>query len=51
MKEKALLTEIIAKVNGLFDGELTEDDKLVYVNKCSKGNCWSRTHWCSRLLE
>jgi type I restriction enzyme R subunit len=31
-KEKALLTEIIAKVNDLFDGELTEDDKIVYVN-------------------
>ena len=36
-KEKALLTEIIAKVNDLFDGELTEDDKLVYVNNVIKG--------------
>jgi type I restriction enzyme R subunit len=36
-KEKALLTEIIAKVNDLFEGELTEDDKLVYVNNVIKG--------------
>jgi len=28
-KEKALLAEIIAKVNELFEGELTEGDKLV----------------------
>ena len=36
-KEKALLAEIIAKVNDLFDGDLTEDDKLVYVNNVIKG--------------
>jgi type I restriction enzyme R subunit len=36
-KEKALLAEIIEKVNDLFDGELTEDDKLVYVNKVIEG--------------
>jgi len=36
-KEKALLVEIIAKVNDLFEGELTEDDKLVYVNNVIKG--------------
>ena len=30
--EKALLSEIIAKVNDLFEGELSDDDKLVYVN-------------------
>jgi len=36
-KEKALLTEIISKVNDLFDGELTDDDKLVYVNNVIKG--------------
>jgi type I restriction enzyme, R subunit len=36
-KEKALLTEIISKVNDLFDGELTGDDKLVYVNNVIKG--------------
>jgi type I restriction enzyme R subunit len=36
-KEKAFLAEIIAKVNDLFDGELTEDDKLVYVNNVIKG--------------
>jgi type I restriction enzyme R subunit len=36
-KEKALLAEIIARVNDLFEGELTEDDKLVYVNNVLKG--------------
>jgi type I restriction enzyme R subunit len=36
-KEKAMLAEIIAKVNDLFDGELTENDKLVYVNNVIKG--------------
>ncbi len=36
-KEKALLAEIIAKVNELFQGELTDDDRLVYVNNVLKG--------------
>ncbi|HYD70738.1 type I restriction endonuclease subunit R [Azospirillum sp.] len=36
-KAKALLADIIAKVNTLFDGELTDDDKLVYVNNVLKG--------------
>lgn len=36
-KEKAYLTEIISKVNDLFEGELTDDDKLVYVNNVIKG--------------
>jgi type I restriction enzyme R subunit len=36
-KEKALLAEIITKVNDLFEGELTEDDRLVYVNNVIKG--------------
>ncbi len=36
-KEKARLAEIIAKVNDLFEGEVTEDDKLVYVNNVIKG--------------
>jgi type I restriction enzyme R subunit len=36
-KEKALLEEIVAKVNDLFEGELTEDDRLVYVNNVIKG--------------
>ena len=36
-KESALLAEIIAKVNDLFDGELTDDDQLVYVNSVLKG--------------
>jgi type I restriction enzyme R subunit len=35
--EKARLYEIIAKVNELFEGELTDDDKLVYVNNVLKG--------------
>jgi len=36
-KEKARLEEIIAKVNDLFDGDLTDDDQLVYVNNVIKG--------------
>lgn len=40
-KEKVLLAEIITKVNDLFEGELSDDDKLVYVNNVIK----------SKLLE
>lgn len=36
-KEKALMAEIIAKVNDLFEGELTDDDQLIYVNNVIKG--------------
>jgi type I restriction enzyme R subunit len=36
-KEKAYLVEIIQKVNGLFEGDLTDDDQLVYVNGVLKG--------------
>ena len=36
-KEKAWLNEIIEKVNSLFEGELTDQDKLVYVNNVIKG--------------
>jgi type I restriction enzyme, R subunit len=36
-KETVLLGEIIAKVNNLFEGELTNDDKLIYVNNVLKG--------------
>ncbi len=36
-KEKARLAEIIGCVNGLFEGELTDDDQLVYVNNVLKG--------------
>jgi type I restriction enzyme R subunit len=36
-REKAFLREIIEKVNDLFEGELTEQDKLVYVNEVLKG--------------
>lgn len=36
-KEKVLFAEIISKVNDLFDGELTDQDKLVYVNNVIKG--------------
>lgn len=35
-KERALLEEIIATVNDLFEGELSDDDKLVYVNNVIK---------------
>ena len=36
-KEKARLREIIARVNDLFEGDLTDDDQLVYVNHVIKG--------------
>src|SRR2546430_17150544 len=36
-KEKARLEEIIAKVNDLFEGDLADDDQLVYVNNVIKG--------------
>ncbi len=36
-KERALLAEVIQRVNGLFEGDLTEDDQLVYVNGVIKG--------------
>ncbi|WP_200327781.1 hypothetical protein [Thiocystis violacea] len=35
-KERALLGAIIAAVNDLFEGELTAEDKLVYVNEVLK---------------
>jgi type I restriction enzyme R subunit len=36
-KLKARLAEIIEKVNDLFEGDLTDDDKLVYVNNVIMG--------------
>ncbi|SFN61839.1 type I restriction enzyme, R subunit [Formivibrio citricus] len=36
-KQQAYLAEIIEKVNGLFEGELSDDDQLVYVNGVLKG--------------
>ncbi|MBV5295091.1 MAG: type I restriction endonuclease subunit R [Curvibacter lanceolatus] len=36
-KQQAYLNEIIAKVNGLFEGELSDDDQLIYVNGVLKG--------------
>ena len=36
-KKKAFLREIIEKVNELFTGDLTDNDKLVYVNDVIKG--------------
>jgi type I restriction enzyme R subunit len=36
-KEKAHLREIIEKVNELFQGDLSDQDKLVYVNNVIKG--------------
>ncbi len=36
-KEKAYLNEIIARVNDLFQGDLTDNDRLVYVNNVIMG--------------
>ena len=42
-KDKAFLAEIIARVNDLFTGDLTDGDQLVYVNDVIKGRCSSPT--------
>lgn len=36
-KQQAYLVEIIQKVNGLFEEQLSDDDQLVYVNGALKG--------------
>jgi type I restriction enzyme R subunit len=36
-KQRAWLSEIVARVNELFEGGLTDQDKLVYVNDVLKG--------------
>ena len=36
-KERAYLADIIERVNDLVEGELTDDDRLVYVNNVIKG--------------
>lgn len=36
-KQRAFLREIIERVNDLFDGDLSADDQLVYVNHVLKG--------------
>lgn len=36
-KEKALLAEILSRVNDLFQGDLTDDDQLIYVNGVIRG--------------
>jgi len=36
-KQKAYLSTIIAKLNDLFEGDLTDDDRLVYVRDVIKG--------------
>jgi type I restriction enzyme, R subunit len=36
-KDKALLAEILSRVNDLFQGDLTDDDRLIYVNGVIRG--------------
>lgn len=36
-KQKVLLREIIERVNDLFEGELSDDDQLIYVNNVLRG--------------
>lgn len=36
-KEKIRLSEILEKINGLFEGEITENDLVVYVDNVLKG--------------
>jgi len=42
-KDKILLSEIIEKLNELFTGELTDDDKVIYVGKVIKGKMLEST--------
>lgn len=42
-REKASLHEIIERVNELFEGDLTDQDKLVYVNNVIKGKLLEST--------
>jgi len=42
-KDKAFLSAIIEKVNDLFDGDLTAQDKLVYVNNVIMGKLLEST--------
>jgi hypothetical protein len=47
-KEKVLLSEIITRVNDLFEGDLTDDDRLIYVNNVLKGKLrWGTSNVCS----
>ena len=36
-KDKALLAKILSRVNDLFQGDLTDDDRLIYVNGVIRG--------------
>jgi type I restriction enzyme R subunit len=36
-KQKALMSEIVQRLNDLFEGDLTDGDRLVYVNDVIKG--------------
>ena len=42
-KDKALLSEIIAKLNDLFTGDLTEEDKVTYVRAVIRGKLLEST--------
>jgi type I restriction enzyme R subunit len=42
-KERAYMGEIIEKLNDLFEGELTDQDKLVYVNNVIRGKLLEST--------
>jgi type I restriction enzyme R subunit len=42
-KQKAFLSDIVERVNGLFEGDLTDDDKLVYVNNVIMGKLLEST--------
>lgn len=50
-KQKALLVEIIDKMNDLFEVELTEDDKLIYVNNVLKGKLLESKTLCQQAAN
>jgi type I restriction enzyme R subunit len=50
-KEKALLAEIIARINDLFEGDMTDDDKLIYVNSVIKGKLLESETLCEQAVS
>ena len=47
-KAKVALAELIARINDLFEGDLTPGDKLSTSTRSSRGSCWNRSVWPNR---
>jgi type I restriction enzyme R subunit len=50
-KQTDYMAELIEKVNSLFDGELTDDDKLVYVNRVIMGKLLESKTLCQQAAN